>query len=242
MAVTSCGSSSVIGPAYTWLRNPQYDVRGVRAPLQVRIDGGLCDMPGGGKNPFNYAWIAIQCDIGFCQDISQIGIRHDFGSGGAHWCRSYGIGTGQLADYNCGQDADDANVWFQIVRYFNGTNYRYSIMDCGKSGGYGSNCVSKNDEDIAYTHPLGAVLSEVNYGAQNNGANCIIHIMGSTGDKQNVGTSNYPLEGSTDDGSNWSTRSWNFGWDHNDSSCATNYGHNNGSAGNITFWDTRNSS
>jgi hypothetical protein len=243
-AVTSCGNFSYdMGPAYDWTRTQNWDVRGVRAPLQVRVDGGLCDMPGGGKDPFNYAWIAIQCDPSYCSDISQIGYRHDFGNAGAHWCRSYGVGTGSLVDYDCDQDPNDGNLYFKVVRYWDpiSSHYYYDIADCGlDSGGYGG-CRTENSQDIAYTHPESDIVSEANYGNQNQGANCVIHIMGSTGDHQNLGTSSYPVQGSTDDGSNWSTRTWNFFWDNGDSSCSSPYETSTSSNG-MSYWDTRNSS
>jgi len=68
--------------------------------------------------------------------------------------------------------------------------------------------------------------------------------MGSTGDKQEIGNSSYPLEGSTDDGSTWSTRSWGAHWTNKDQTSSTGnggpYGTDSDSNG-MTFWDTRNS-
>jgi hypothetical protein len=64
--------------------------------------------------------------------------------------------------------------------------------------------------------------------------------MGSDIDNQNFGTSNNPVQGSTDDGSTWSTRNWGFFFDFGSSTCQINdYGHSAGPDAMQT-WDTRN--
>ncbi len=220
------------GPAWTWVRT-QYDVRGVRAPIQARNNGSLCGAPGDGNFAFNAAWIAIQDDPNFGNGIAQIGYEHDFGNNGDHFCRFYGTGSGVRHDYKC-SDSNGTTIFFKIRRQCclgNGNHYE-SISDCGTSGGY-SNC-TEEVINPAFNNPIGAIASEVNW-------RCPIQIMGADIDKQNIGTSNNPVQGSTDDGSTWSTRSWGFTWGWGSSTCQTNdYGHSAGPDAMQT-WDTRNS-
>lgn len=219
-------------PWYQWTRTDN-QVYGVRAPLQVRLDGGLCGVPGGGQDPVSTVWIAIVQP----PDIVQIGLIHDFGMNGGHWCRVWANGTGgNRTDYDC-SDSNDAYVWFSIDRYYDASHnaYKYEIDDCGISGGYGANCSPENSSQPAFGTPAGQTASEADY-------TCVIHIMGSSGDKQNLGTSNYPLEGTTD-GATWFTRSWGGPhWNNSDDSCGVDgyYGTDSGTDG-MRFWDSRNS-
>jgi hypothetical protein len=215
-------------PFYQWTRAAN-DVYGVRAPIQARVDGGLCGVPGGGDDPFNAAWIAIVQ----APSIVQIGYEHDFGMNAGHWCRFWAIGTGQPTDYKCGVDSNDTYLYLKIVRYYDSIThvYRYEIDDCGTGGGYGS-CTAQSSSTVAYSSPAGQTASEADY-------TCVIHIMGSSSDRQNFGTSSYPVQGM--DSSSWTTRSWGAHWDNGHTNCKdTPYGTDQGTDG-MRFWDTRNS-
>jgi hypothetical protein len=198
MAVTNCTGDSD-WPSFKWTRTDN-QVYGLRAPVQIRIDGGLCGVPGGGDNPSN----AIGFLIGGANTNAHVGIGlvHEFGVSGDHYCRFWDNAAGGGPTYDCTADNNDVFVFFKIVRFFDTVHhvYKYDIEDCGTAGGY-ANCMSKNSASTEFSGPYGATESLANF-------TCLIHIMGSSSDKQNIGTTNNPLQGSTDNGSTWSTRSW----------------------------------
>jgi hypothetical protein len=219
-------------PYFSWTRTDN-QVYGIRAPIQSRIDGGLCGVAGGGDNPSNAIGILIE-------DASShvgIGYVHEYGVSGGHYCRFWDSPAGGGPTYDCGT-TDDQFVFFKIVRYFDSVHhvYKYEIDDCGTAGGYG-NCTAEDSTSTAFSNPAAETQSNSNF-------TCTIHIMGSSSDKQNIGTSNNPLQCSTDDGSSWSTRSWGGPhWSNNDSSCSTSnggpYGVGSDTSSN-SYWDTRN--
>lgn len=221
-AVACSGSTSA--PFWLWTRSA-LDVYGVRAPIQARRDGGLCGSRA--DDPFTAAWIGIQQESG--SGITQIGYEKDFDSNSVgRWCRFWAIGTGFPHDYGCNTDANDTFMYFKVVRYYDTPTrtYRYNVDDCGTGGGYGS-CTNKSSSQAAYGNPEGIVSAETDYG-------CVVHIMGSGTDRQNYGTSSYPVQGM--DSTSWTTRSWGV----HDAGCTSYYMRDQGPDGMRT-WDTRNS-
>jgi hypothetical protein len=192
-AFAAACSGSTSAPYWLWTRTA-FDVYGVRAPVQARNDGGLCGSRA--DDPFAAGWIGIQQESG--SGITQIGYEKDFDANSvAHWCRFWAIGTGFPHDYGTCNTTDDTFIYFEIVRYYDTPTrtYRYNVEDCGTGGGYG-NCTNKSSSQAAYGNPEGVVSAETDYG-------CVVHILGSDADRQNYGTSSYPVQGM--DSSSWTT-------------------------------------
>jgi len=217
----TCTGTNHIWIEYHWTR-PGWDVEGVRAPVQVRLDGGLCD---GGAPATQYTYIAIQNPSTL---LNQAGLAHTLVSGVEKYCRFYAAGDGSNPKlYDC-NDSNDTNVFFKIHTWNGGL--QYLIADCGTGGGY-SNCTVKYDQDNVYVYPTGAVSAEI-YNA------CDVHIMGGSGNPQNVGNNNYYIQGLDATGA-WSARSWGF---QGNAYCTANYITSEQNSGEIIdYYDTRNS-
>jgi hypothetical protein len=87
-ADTCAGKGSF--PNYQWTRTDN-DIEGVRAPIQMRLDGAFCTAPV--TLPFNAAWIGIQNQA--ATKLAQIGLYHYQPSpGNARFCRFWAKGTG----------------------------------------------------------------------------------------------------------------------------------------------------
>lgn len=226
-ALAASCTGGYAAPFYEWVRSAN-DVYGVRAPVEMRLDGGLCGAAA--DYPFAASWIGIQGQSGGV--ITQVGVEKDFNptTGAAQYCRFWAIGTGIAHDYDCGTDNDGVYIFFRISRYYDPTThlYYYEIDDCGTSGGYG-NCTNKNDAQEAYSDPEGEVAAETDFG-------CVVHLLGTSARPVNYGTSSNPVQGL--DSSSWATRNW-AGYD--EGNCASNYMRSSNSD-SMSTWDTRNSS
>jgi hypothetical protein len=164
-------------------------------------------------------------------------------NGDHSWCRFYAGGTGTVVNYDCGTDSDNTQVWFDIHTTTDGLHYH--IDDCGTSGGYGS-CDTKFGGDSPYNTPVGVTSAETPLG-------CDISIMGSQGDTQAVGGTNYHIQGLANNGTGgteWAARQFGdqgvywYGLDgtkHTSTCGTTNYQTSEINSGEILkFWDARN--
>jgi hypothetical protein len=229
----NCSTNVRTWAAFHWTRTA-WDVDGVRAPVEMRTDGGLCDNDVGWQKNFSATWIAIEENAG--SGINQAGILHsELPDGTKQWCRFYAGGIGAAQRYSCTYDPNGTFIFYTIHTYNSGQNYQ--ISDCGTSGGYLS-CTPKYGADSVYDEPLSATDAETALG-------CDIHIMGSNTNQQNVGESNWFVQG-LDGSGTWASRSWGnqgvfniFGA----SGCDTYYKLSEVNSGEIMkFYDTRNSS
>jgi hypothetical protein len=223
-ATSSCPSVSYNAPFWLWVKSAN-DVYGVRAPVEMRTDGGLCVPGSGSEDSFAAAWIGIQQQVG--NGITQIGFINLYGSG---WCRFWAIGTGLAHVYDCGGTSNSHYVYFEINRYYDSPTrtYRYAIYDCGEAGGYG-NCTAKDGSQAAYGNPEGVIAAETDYG-------CTVQIMGTASSPTHYGTTSNPVEGFV---TSWLSRTW--GGKQTEGDCTSDYIGKSVTGGFVT-WDSRNSS
>jgi hypothetical protein len=215
--------------AYNWTHTNSSgndDVDGVRAPIEFRDDGALCDYS---AHPDSADWITIAVEARYSSGIVQMGfVSYWLGGGNKEFCSVWAIGTGQPHFYDCYNYFNDTNVYFTIHPTSDGTHY--VLADCGTSGGYQvADCTVKDNSQTVWAHPEGAAFAEAYYG-------CGLHIFGNSSDQQNVGTSNSHIQG-LDDSGTWKARSW--GANNND--CSSNYIKSEQNGGEtMKFYDTRN--
>jgi hypothetical protein len=220
----SCDSGGYSFDYWIWAPSTN-DVEGVRAPIELRTNGELCQPTS--DEAFASPWIAIEQGNG--QGITQIGFDHEFSSSGSgEFCRFWAIGTGHPHDYDCASTGNNTFVFFEIEQYISGGNVFYAVYDCGSSGGYG-NCILMSGNQAAYTEPVGSVAAETDEG-------CPVRIMGTASAPTNYGTSANPVEGLAN--SSCSGHDWGSTLHQN---CSSDY------AGSIqtgpvlmSTWDTRN--
>jgi len=199
-------------------------VDGVRAPIENRTDGALCDSSQFGGNSDDVTWIGIVCPNVGCTNIVQIGIRRLWDGSTRRECIFWENSTTQGV-FNCNNLSDDTDYYFKI-HVFNG---KYVISSCGTSGSYDpSVCAVKDDTQGVFGNPAGQIEAEVHW-------SCDLHIFGNSTDKQNVGIPTSFIQGLNDSG-NWPARTWN-----SQGSQCSHYiqsEHNQGET--IQFYDTRN--
>lgn len=151
-------------------------------------------------------------------------------------------GSGQWTSYDCGTGSNDTQVWFSIHTTTDGLHYH--IDDCGTSGGYGS-CTTEFGNDSVYSAPEAGTFIETWFG-------CEMLIMGSQGDTQAVGGTNYHIQGLANNGTGgteWTARQWgdqgayylDAQGSHPSACGATDYQSTEINSGEILkFWDARN--
>jgi hypothetical protein len=219
VALPSCGPLEYDWIGHQWQDNTDAQIKGVRAPIQLRKDSTLCS---GGTDPFTANWIAITDTT---NQISQAGWVHEDGA----YCAFWAVNTGTSHDYSCGL-ADDTYRWFEVQQVQGVPDY-LQVLDCGGGGGY-SACTVKGT-DNTYAVQNSQVATETDYGL----TQCTIVENGTSADRVNFGTSSYPMQFKYEMGGSWGTpaASVNFapGCTHYTKSYSS-------SASTMTTWDDRN--
>jgi hypothetical protein len=229
-AQVSCDSTNVkFGGGFNWNhRNSSgnRDVRGVRAPIENRTDGALCDFSSYSLSD-DTTWIGIFGVGGAPSDIVQIGIRRLWDSGGGrHECMWWQVRGGTNNIFNCDTLTNDTDYYFMIHDWNNDT--QYVIDSCGTSGSY-DNCAVKNSTAAVFNFPASQINAEAHW-------SCGLHIFGNSTDQQNVGISTSFVQGLADD-NQWKARTW----DQLSSDCTQYYVNDQQNQGEtMKYYDTRN--
>jgi hypothetical protein len=234
-----CGSNNIRLVSFQWNgrdSSGNRDVLGVRAPIENRTDGALCDISQFNQASADFTWIAVIGVGGGPTAVVQIGIVRLYMGGARHECGFWELdGNGNTAGtFQCDHLTNDTDYYFKIHTFMNGTKYVLSY--CGTSGSYDpANCTVENDTHGVFNEPAGQISAESHW-------SCDLHIFGNSTDQQNVGipSSNIqglePLPGSSTP--QWTTRTWSdLGSD-----CPNFYQHSQLNQGEtMKFYDTRNS-
>lgn len=191
-ANVGCSNSDIEFIYQTWAP-PGNDAYGIRAPIDFRDNGVVCQSIGTASS-----WIGLQQDG---SNLTQIGFLHYYDTGvqTGVFCKFWENYPALPVVYDCGDANNDVYTYFMIYKYPVGHNAYYGIADCGTGGGYG-NCTVENGSQSAYTSPVGVTAAEV-HGA------CETIMMRTSADEERYGTDSYPLEGLNS--SVWNTRTWN---------------------------------
>jgi hypothetical protein len=233
-AVT-CSGNLVKAAGYRWTHfvGTRADVNGVRAPIEVRTDGGLCNHDGH-PDSADFTYIAIRGSSPSA--YAELGLEKNWGcflnSCSERYCHFWATGTpGGVfmgTDYACGDGSNLTEYFFTI--HLNSNLNKYVLSDCGTSGGYAvSNCNDQNNQLDVFGDPAGIVAAQADY-------SCDLHIEGSQPDKQNVGTTSYHIQG-LDDSFQWVARSWGSYY----SDCSSTFIKSEQNGGEtMKFYDTRN--
>jgi hypothetical protein len=216
---------------FNWTDGFAQDVQGVRAPIEVRKDGSLCD-PSVHADSQDFTWIMVH-EVLSSTNLVQIGYdRYWRGTPPTSTiCKFWAKQGGIPQFYECGNLSDYWYTWFTIHPTSDGTDY--VIADCGNTGDY-SSCTARNATQPIYNNPVGVVASEQYYG-------CGLHIFGSSDHQQHVGVSTSHVQGEGT-GLNWMARTWN---NQPDDNCGTevnfDYNHHQDNGGEVMyFYDDRN--
>jgi len=166
-----------------------------RAPIEVRKDGVVC------KDSYVNlvaSWIAIE-DAG---GINQIGLAHRWSPANNvdQYCKFWAIGIGTPQYYGCSL-SEPSDIYFWVDTASISGSLHYDLRDCGSTA-Y-TTCSSKSTQGVRSGTMVAYAVGESNYGD----SHCIQQLMGSTGDKQNVGRASHLMEVRPDPSS--PLNSWN---------------------------------
>jgi len=216
---------------FQWTDGASQDVQGVRAPIETRKDGSLCD-PSVNPGTNDSSWIMIQ-QFNSADNVVQIGYYRYWKNGTSTLCKFWAKHGGVAQPYDCGNLSDNFFTWFTIHPTSDGAHY--VIADCGNGGDY-IGCTTESSNQAVYSNPVGDVAQEEWWG-------CGLHIFGASTNKQQVGASGSFVQGEGT-GLNWSARTWNSQPDNcGNGTWGTAYNHTQDNNGQIMyFWDDRNNS
>lgn len=187
-------------------------VGGIRAPIQARLNGVICDSTAWGSNnpSFTAAWIGVIDEPD--NKVAQIGLTHIWANGDAFWCRFWEAGDldtgateliyGTPTGGTCVQSGSSGTLTNDIFQYFkvkvidvSGTK-KYQIADCGQSNPSYSSCTDMDTSHTRFGHEQAWVMAESDVSCQN-------FLMGTQADTQDYGTTTNNLQTMGDYNGNW---------------------------------------
>jgi len=225
----TCNSNSgSTWDGWQWIPGSSNHLYGVRAPVKLRTDGLLCT--NSKNNSTSSVWIAIQATNG--SGFVQIGFIHKFNSSGVgEWCRFWENNNNLPQAYDCGNDADDTQVYFRIEQVCTAFGCNYATEDCGTGGDF-TNCNVKDSSIAIFSSPAVAVNSEAHFW-------CDVRMMGQGSDRVWYGNSTWAT--SIDDNSGWS-KNRTYANYAGGNQCTSDYMKDNAGGGLLRTWDSRNTS
>jgi hypothetical protein len=198
--------------------------QGVRAPIVLNADAVTCT----GDDGFVWAYVAIDNIAG--TKITQIGFRGDYDPslGGTEYCKAWAINGGTPNFYGACSLQTNHQTFFKIHTTPGGSP-TYNIDDCSGDQTY-TTCTVENSAEAEYSNAYVFVAEETDYGR----SACTVHIMGSSGNHLNIGTTDNNLQGQTSQSGAWDVRTFSY-----DAPICNDY-NANPSNSHIGLWDTRN--
>lgn len=198
-AAVSCSDYDPNHFGATWFDYPgDNHVGGVRAGVQLRRDGSVCE--NGGTAVTGVAnWIGLEGDLN--QGLVQLGIYHRRDLNGvAHFCKFKEVLPGPPHSYDCSLD-DGSYVFFEISKYHGSDGTYVEGDDCGVSDPTYSSCTTEfaGIPDSTIPYDLAEAISETQAGG------CLNQIMGDDSNKANIGNAAHGVQVERDFGDPWIT-------------------------------------
>lgn len=186
-ATTTCAPITHDQADNEWESSSQ-QVWGMRASIQLRTDGPLCDSNSGVGN-----YVGVVSMFQEPAQIVQIGLARtvDFSNGVGTYsnCRFWATGNGTEVPYMCNA-TNDVTINFEIKRVsFNGDYF--GIYDCHNGNGW-SGCILEDSEFAEFANSFGVVSTEAF-------RSCSDNINGTSADQVNFGAVE-PIEGENTSG------------------------------------------
>jgi hypothetical protein len=221
---------------------------GIRAPIQTRYDGSVCNPGGSTPGGGDADWIGLQ--NGSVDNpgakLVQAGLAHVYSpTAGADVYRGFwevidaGDGRSDLPHYfQTGDPVPQPDDYFEYFRVNlvdggSGPNV-YRISFCGTQNPTYSGCSTLDNNETAFSSSFSLAFGENQMGG------CQNRMMGSTADPVNIGGSTYQIEHQGDFGATWGDVALTY-WPRDIFAC--DYDHRqygNSSHTIIEVWDERN--
>jgi hypothetical protein len=250
-SATALAGCNFYGNAHYGADNQPGDgnIGGIRAPIQTRRDGTLCD-PGGNDPVGTGNWIGIQSGSTSNRGakIVQIGLVHIWDpvfdqEKFAHFWEVIDGSDGRTDKphyYNFIGSQDDIFVYFRINKIDGGAGNPnlYRISECGAQNPTYDNCDTEDNNETVFNNDFSLAYAENQPGQGAPGA-CQIRMMGSTADKVDIGTDDHPIDSQPDFQGSWSESGFSSHLDG--ATCSREFVNVHGTNNNeVATWDSDN--